>query len=275
MTPIEQIIEGANATATVNLNFKAIRGAFVGAFNQAESIDLTMGLYGGDWNGLNVAADTVTLIDDDTNYVVMDMSDGTFSVDIATTDWDDDTDFKRICEITTASGGFVENNIKDWRYSPGGLFYGDSGTAGGTVDSVVQGNGITVDSTDPANPIVTAKPQSFSFACSDETTALTTGVAKVTWRTPYAFTLTGVRASVTTAPTGSTLIVDINESGSTILSTKLSIDASEKTSTTAASAAVISDTSLANDAEITIDIDQIGSTVAGAGLKVTLIGYPT
>ena len=90
---------------------------------------------------------------------------------------------------------------------------------------------------------------------------------------PYAFTLTAVRASVNTAPTGSVLTVDINESGSTILSTKLTIDASEKTSTSAATAAVISDTALADDAEITIDIDGVGSTVAGKGLKVTLIGY--
>jgi len=110
------------------------------------------------------------------------------------------------------------------------------------------------------------------IACSDETTNLTTGTAKVTFRMPYAMTLSSVRSSVNTAPTGSTLIVDINEAGSTILSTKLSIDASEKTSTTAASAAVISDTGLADDAEITIDIDQIGSTVAGKGLKVVLKG---
>jgi hypothetical protein len=110
------------------------------------------------------------------------------------------------------------------------------------------------------------------IACSDETSNLTTGTAKVTFRMPYAMTLSSVRASVNTAPTGSTLIVDINEGGSTILSTKLSIDASELTSTTAATAAVISDTALADDAEVTIDIDQIGSTIAGKGLKVVLKG---
>lgn len=115
-------------------------------------------------------------------------------------------------------------------------------------------------------------PAELVIACSDETTNLTTGTAKVTFRMPYAMTLTAVRSSVNTAPTGSTLIVDINEGGNSILSTKLSIDASEKTSTTAASAAVISDSALADDAEMTIDIDQIGSTVAGKGLKVTLIG---
>lgn len=109
-------------------------------------------------------------------------------------------------------------------------------------------------------------------ACSDETTALTTGAGKITFRMPYAFALAEVRASVNTAPTGAALVVDINESGTTILSTKLSIDASEKTSKTAATPPVISDNALADDAEISIDIDAVGSTIAGAGLKVYLIG---
>ena len=112
-------------------------------------------------------------------------------------------------------------------------------------------------------------------AASDETTALTTGTAKVTFRMPFAMTLTGIRASLTTAQTsGSIFTVDVNESGTTILSTKITIDNTEKTSTTAATAPVISDTSLADDAEITVDIDQIGDGTA-KGLKVSLIGYKT
>lgn len=119
-------------------------------------------------------------------------------------------------------------------------------------------------------------PLIIPIACSDETTALTTGTGKVTFRMPCAMTLTDVRASVTTAATGGTLLtVDVNESGTTILSTKLTFDASEKTTTTAATPRVISDSSMADDAEITIDIDAVGSTIAGAGLKVYLIGYPT
>jgi len=114
--------------------------------------------------------------------------------------------------------------------------------------------------------------QEIGMAVSDETTALTTGTGKLTFRMPNAMTLTAVRASVTTAPTGSVLTVDINEGGSSILSTKLTIDAGEKTSTTAATPAVISDSALADDAEITIDIDTVGSTIAGTGLKVWLIG---
>lgn len=114
--------------------------------------------------------------------------------------------------------------------------------------------------------------ESIGVACSDETTDLTTGTAKTTIRMPFAMTVTEVRANVNTAPVGSTITVDINEGGTTILSTKLTIDASEETSTTAAAPAVISDSALADDAEITIDIDQIGSSTAGKGLKVWIIG---
>lgn len=113
----------------------------------------------------------------------------------------------------------------------------------------------------------------FIVALSDEETDLTTGTGKASFHMPFAMTLTGVKATVNTAPTGATITVDINEGGTTILSTKLTIDASEKTSSTAATAAVISDSALANDAELTFDIDQVGSTVAGKGLKVTLYGY--
>lgn len=116
----------------------------------------------------------------------------------------------------------------------------------------------------------TSTAYSLTLACSDETTDLTTGTAKVTFRAPKAMRITGVRANVNTAPAGSTIIADINEGGVSIFSTRVSIDATEKTSVTAATAAVISDTLIADDAEITVDIDQIGSSTAGKGLKITI-----
>lgn len=111
-------------------------------------------------------------------------------------------------------------------------------------------------------------------AASDETTALTTGSAKVTFRAPENMYLSSTylpRASVTTAPTGTTLLtVDINDAGTSILSTKLTFDAGEKTTTTATTTCVLSSTLIGDDDEITVDIDAVGSTVAGAGLKVTI-----
>jgi hypothetical protein len=118
-------------------------------------------------------------------------------------------------------------------------------------------------------------PVVIQLACSDETTAITAGTGKVTFRMPHAMTLTGVRASLTTAQTsGNIFTVDINEGGTSVISTKITIDNTEKTSTTAVTAPVISDSSLADDSEITIDVDQIGDGTA-KGLKITLIGTRT
>jgi hypothetical protein len=140
-------------------------------------------------------------------------------------------------------------------------FNGKFNTPTGTTSQYVRGDGS-----------LASLPFELVVAASDETTALTTGTAKITFRMPRAVTLTSVRASLTTAQaSGSIFTVDINEAGTSILSTKLTIDNTEKTSTTAATPPVISDVNLADDAEMTIDIDQIGDGTA-KGLKVTLIG---
>lgn len=108
------------------------------------------------------------------------------------------------------------------------------------------------------------------FAASDETTDLTTGTSKVTLRAPSAATITAVRASINTVSSSGIVTVDINLSGVSMLSTKLTIDVGEKTSTTAAVQPVISDSSLADDEEITVDIDISGT--GAKGLKIWLLG---
>lgn len=119
--------------------------------------------------------------------------------------------------------------------------------------------------------VASPTPIEIGVACSDESTAINTTGTKATFRLPCAMTVSAVRASLTGATTTGTFTVDINEAGTSILSTKLTIDATEKTSTTAAIAAVISDASLADDAEITIDVDNNGDGTA-TGLKVWIIG---
>jgi len=121
-----------------------------------------------------------------------------------------------------------------------------------------------------ANPI-----ECIAVVVTDQTYAFTSGTAKFTFRMPYAFALSEIpRASLKTAQSsGNIVTVDINEAGTTILSTKLTIDNTEKTSTTAATPAVLSDSALADDAEMTIDIDQItAGTATAIGLVVYLTG---
>lgn len=135
----------------------------------------------------------------------------------------------------------------------------------------------TTKITVPLSQLATcAKKEAIIIAAGDECTAICVATGKTEFQMPYAFTLTDIRATVTVAPTTSgTLTVDVNEGGTSILSTKLTIDVGEKTSTTAATPAVISDTALADEGIITIDVDAISGGASEAGLKVYLIGYQT
>ena len=137
---------------------------------------------------------------------------------------------------------------------------------------------LTSDGSDPtwADPEGLKHAVALEVACSDEITALSTG-QQISFRMPYAMTLNagtaGVRGALTTAGTGVNLVTcDINEGGSTILSTKLTFDATSTETTAATTPVVISDTALADNAVITVDVDQVDSGGVAAGLKIILIG---
>ncbi|MDA8137937.1 MAG: hypothetical protein M0036_04715 [Desulfobacteraceae bacterium] len=118
-------------------------------------------------------------------------------------------------------------------------------------------------------------PVTLVLAASDRATAITaTDNPKKTIRAPWAFTLTDVKASCRVAPTGANLIIDVNEAttGTSVLSTKITIEAGEYTSEDATTQPVIGDSAIANDSLLEIDFDQVGSTIAGAEVVVTLYG---
>ena len=114
----------------------------------------------------------------------------------------------------------------------------------------------------------------------------TTGTNKISFHIDYDFYLETVTLEFDpvasgAGPTGSSFIVDINvadidgTSLATILSTKLSVDAGEYHSSTAATPTVISTNAIAQYKFISLDIDQIGGTLAGKGGYVTLNGFRT
>lgn len=88
-----------------------------------------------------------------------------------------------------------------------------------------------------------------------------------TFRLKYPCTIEAVELHVKTAPTGAALIVDINEAGTSVFSTNPEIDDGTFVED---GNQVFSDTELAANAELTMDVDQIGSGAAGADLTVTL-----
>lgn len=178
---------------------------------------------------------------------------------------------KKISELTALPSNVANDDLIE--IVRAGVNYKGTGSqlpsgGGGAWGSIT---GTLSDQTDLQNAL-NAKQKVIQVAFSDVDTAITSGANKVTFRMPYAMTVSAVRASLGTAQTsGNIFTVDIHESGTTILSTKITIDNGEKTSTTAVAPPVISDSSLADDAEITIDVDQIGDGTAKQGI-VTLIG---
>lgn len=153
------------------------------------------------------------------------------------------------------------------------LITGTAGTSGNLAQWNADGD--AVDSSVATSTLVLDGEQIIALCVplGTETGLHTTGAAKYSLRAPAAFTITDVRASLNVAATGGTLFtVDINDSGTTIISTKITIDASELTSETAATPPVVSDSAIGDDALLTFDIDAIGSTLAGEGGKVCVIG---
>ena len=108
-----------------------------------------------------------------------------------------------------------------------------------------------------------------AIAVTGPTTALTASDTTPldSFHMPNAGELTEVLIGVNIAPVGSTLTCDVHKNGTSIFSTKPTIDANEKTSVTAATAAVISDATFAKGDFIELFCDSVGATTEGAGLK--------
>jgi hypothetical protein len=152
----------------------------------------------------------------------------------------------------------------------------NAGFGGAGEPTLAEGMICTLDNTNEVQRyngsawVTIYKDEVIGVALSDETTAITAGSAKATIRSPFAFTLTDVRANLNTASSSAVPTVDINVSGTSVLSTKLTIDVNELTSVTAGTAAVISNGTIADDVVLTFDIDVAGT--GAKGLKVWLYG---
>jgi len=165
--------------------------------------------------------------------------------------------------VMTTTGDLVRYDSERERYGIG---------ATGTVLTVVAG----LPAWASAGHVTQSR--ALEVACSDESTALTTGTAKITFRMPFAMTLSageaGIRASLTGAgSTSGTTTVDVNQNGSTLMSsTKITIDDGDLTSVGAATAPVLTTTALTDNASITVDVDAVTGGADETGLKLQLIG---
>lgn len=119
---------------------------------------------------------------------------------------------------------------------------------------------------------IDSKSEQISIACTAIDGDVAASTTYAAWVPRYDITLVSVHASVQTAPTGQAMIVDIHAGGTTVMSTnKITIDAGETDTSTAATAPALTTTDISADTEILIIADQVGSSVAGAGLVVDIV----
>jgi hypothetical protein len=88
--------------------------------------------------------------------------------------------------------------------------------------------------------------------------------------TAAAWTIQGVRASAGTAPTGAAILVDVNINGTTIFTTQGNRPTIAISGNTSGKVTNMNVTSVAVGEYLTVDIDQIGSTIAGSDLVIQL-----
>ena len=107
------------------------------------------------------------------------------------------------------------------------------------------------------------------IAVTDETSNVTVSTARMSFRAPVAMALSATpRATLATASSSGLVTCDIKLNGTSILNAtnKLSIDATELSSVTAATATSLVTTAIPDDGLITIDITSAGT--GAKGLKI-------
>lgn len=153
---------------------------------------------------------------------------------------------------------------------------GNSGVTAGVYGNTLYIPQITVNVQGLVTSVTTNKvtfTNDLTIPITGTISAITTGVAKQTWYATYAATIKDIRITVASSTTTGTLTINIKKNGTTIFSTKPTIDATESSSRTAATAYVLSTTTCAAEDKFTFDVDGQGDGTA-VNLQVTLFLQP-
>ena len=115
-------------------------------------------------------------------------------------------------------------------------------------------------------------PDYKDFELSAENTAIQTGTSySVICNRPFKFVNEFV-FSVNTAPTGSSIIIDVRKNGTSIMTQLANIEAGEKsTSTSATPGAVNKPINFNIGDSLAFRVTQVGSSLPGAGMRCTMI----
>ncbi len=123
-----------------------------------------------------------------------------------------------------------------------------------------------VDIIGPPGPAGPEAEQIIPFGRSG---VLSASIGKSRFRFPFAATILGVSAAIDTAPTGADVIFDVNKNGTTLFTTQGNrpriVAGAFATATEVTNMDI---TSFSAGDYMTVDVDQIGSTIAGSDTTV-------
>jgi hypothetical protein len=111
-----------------------------------------------------------------------------------------------------------------------------------------------------------SKGESMITFSSTGSLSVTTGTIRYLF--PFAATILGVSAAINTAPTGSSVLVDVNKNGTTVFTTQANRPEIAASANSSGTESVPDVTSISSGDFLQVDIDQVGSTVAGSDLTV-------
>jgi hypothetical protein len=117
--------------------------------------------------------------------------------------------------------------------------------------------------------------ESLVIPLSDETTSLTTGDEVYTFYLPYDLTILKMYLSINEASVGQAVKVDVLKNDVSMFTTVGSFKVTQNLNVSSAQPDFSALTYFAAGSKMSFNIDQVGNTNAGAGLKCMIIGHRT
>jgi len=108
----------------------------------------------------------------------------------------------------------------------------------------------------------------YTFSKTNSTLATEVGLHRFYNDTGKTWDIQYVRATVGIAPTGSSLIVDVNRDGTTIFTTQSNRPTITASTNSSGKVTNMDVTTVADGSYLTVDIDQVGNTISGGALTV-------
>ena len=150
-TTMLDLINEAQAGKATSANdlFDAASPAMLYGRRASATAGLTWGYYGGRTAGVLVSNGTVSLTASATNYVVANLTTGAVTVATTTTNWDNDTDYRRLYKIVTGSAAVA--SYEDHREASGNGGGSSSFTGGALTSALDEAKGANIASAATTN----------------------------------------------------------------------------------------------------------------------------